>query len=177
MTVQLFPDIDLNPTTKMPNSPFPSWYFTEKIDELKESIRQSRAAIENGWIAEMRLPQSRAELARKEDMLSKMLDSIPKVGKMDMEKLASLYVESSDLLKPSYFSRSDMKKGIADAHEEVSRMLDPCIDVRGDLYLLAKSFGCQIVEGKIAREELARVWKILGKFLGKPTNTEILRKD
>lgn len=177
MTVQLFPDIDLNPTSKMPNSPFPSWYFTEKIDELRESIRQSRAAIDNGWIAEMRLPQSRAELARKEEMLSKMLDSIPKVGKMDMEKLDSLYAEATESLKPMYYSRSDMQKGIVDAHEEARRMLDPCIDVRGDLYAIAKSFGCHITEGKIAREELARTWKILGKFLGKPTNTEILRKD
>ena len=173
----LFGEVDINPRTQRPASAFPSWYFTEQISELKEQIRHNSIVIDNGWIPATRLPQARVDLENMEKRLAQIKDSIPKVTEMELDAYAKLHREITDLLNPTYFTRSDMQKGIADAHEEARRMTESCIDVRGDVHTLCRACACKIEDGKVSREELARVWKIIGKFLGLNTNTEILRRD
>ena len=71
-----------------------------------------------------------------------------------------------------------MRKGLADAREEMKRMTEPCIEVRGDAMNIAKACNVKITKGKVSRDGAAKVWKILGKALGdSPTNIEHLRRD
>ena len=82
------------------------------------------------------------------------------------------------MIRDSMFSRKDMEKGLADAHEEARRMSQPCIELKDDLITFAKN--CDVVvnnTGKVSRKGAEKMWKIASRLLGELSNTESLRKD
>ena len=102
--------------------------------------------------------------------------SKPKLKGKEEEEAAKFYGHLSDQLRDAMPSRSDMKKGLADAHEEVRRMTTPIIDVRGKTKMLS-NMGIEAKGGKITRTQAAKAFKIVGRVLGEPTNIEYLRRD
>jgi hypothetical protein len=173
----LYPKSDIHPVTGKPKSEYPSWYFTEQLNELKDTIAMSRQNIANGTIPERMLPQARADLSFNETKLSTLLDSIPKVNDFNLDKFAKIWRELGVKISDSMYTYSDMQRGTADAHEEARRMMDPIIDVRDDALVCCKSCGCNVHEGRVSRNDAIRVWKIIAKFLGENTNSETLRKE
>ena len=80
--------------------------------------------------------------------------------------------------RDSMFTRSEMKKGLADPHDEARRMVQPCIDITGNVHV-ARSCGIDVPTGqtKINRNQATKMWKILGRLCDERTNVEYLRKD
>jgi hypothetical protein len=65
------------------------------------------------------------------------------------------------------FTASDMMRGTADAHVEAERMVKPCVKIQSEYEAgLAKACGMNIENGKVSRNDAARIWKIQGKLLG-----------
>ena len=103
--------------------------------------------------------------------------NLDKLKGKQKDRVAKVYDELGRAIGDKLFTRSDMMKGLADAHEEVKRMTEPSIPVTGDAMSLAKACNVKTVKGKVTREGAAKIWKILGKALGDRTNTEHLRRD
>lgn len=74
-------------------------------------------------------------------------------------------------------ARREMKKGLADSHEEARRMTTPNIKLSPELIEVAEACNVKHTDGKISRTEAEKIWKITSRYLDEPSNTEYLRKD
>ena len=156
-------------------SEMPAWYFVPQTDELQEEIEHKTRSIKMGLIPPSEMPYAQEELRKQEAMLER-IKSKPELKGKDKDDAAKFYAHLSEQIGDSMFSRSEMKKGLVDAHEEVRRMTEPIINVRGQTKLLA-NMGINAKGGKISRNQAAKAFKIVGRVLGEATNTEYLRKD
>lgn len=174
--VKLFGDTDINKHGRR-GSEMPSWYFRAQKEELENNISVTKGSLARGEVREDMKPQIIADLKRMEEKLDKINADHPvlKGGNQDAVKKVSDSLGSK--IAEAMYTRSDMMRGVADAHEEARRMSEPCIELRGDEMVLAKKSGCRISnEGKVSRTDAERVWKIARRALGEQSNTEVLRR-
>lgn len=157
------------------SSEYPAWYFDAQIEDLQEEIAHKKRMIDNQLVPPSELPYAREELKKQEEMFERIM-SKPKLTGKDKDDAANFYKHLADQIGDSMPSRSEMKKGLADAHEEARRMTEPIINVRGKTDVLA-NMGINAKGGKISRNQAAKAFKIIGRVLGEPTNIEYLRKD
>lgn len=157
-------------------SEYPAFYFTTQIDDLVERIASNERALKSGAINPVAIPELKAEIKRDEQRLSEINKSHVKLTGKDKDEAATLYEHLGSQIKDSLFSRSEMKKGLANPHDELKRMTNPIIPV-GKFGKVFKQMGIDPVKSKVSRNQASRVYKILGKVLGENTNTEYLRKD
>ena len=156
-------------------SEYPAWYFVAQTEDLTEEIEHKTRSIKMGLIPPSELPYAQEELRKQETMLER-IKSKPELKGKDKDDAAKIYKHLSEQIGDTMFSRSEMKKGLVDAHEEVRRMTDPIINVRGQTKILA-NMGINAKGGKISRNEASKAFKIIGRVLGEATNIEYLRKD
>lgn len=156
-------------------SEYPAWYFDAQTEDLQEEIEHKQRQIAQGLVPPSEMPYAREALKKQEETLERIM-SKPKLTGKDKDEAAKFYESLSEQICDSMPSRSDMKKGLADAHEEVRRMTTPIINVRGQTKLLA-NMGIEAKGGKVSRNQAAKAFKIIGRVLGEPTNIEYLRKD
>lgn len=158
-------------------SEYPAWYFTQHKDELEEGIRYKEEQLKRGAIPESERPYMAAELDKERRRLEMIKESAPRLSGKDMDTVAKASDELGKSISESMFTRSEMKTGLADAHEEARRMSEPCIKLSGDQYVLAKKLGCRVSnDGKVSRIDAERVWKVMRRMLGETSNTESLRR-
>ena len=173
-TVFFFGKIDRNKEGEI-GSVVPAWAMESHIGELKRGIEQKEAALENHLVPEDSVATVRAEMKREEKKLKEIVDSRPSLTPQQVDRVAKEYKELSKSIGDSLFSRSEMLQGTASPHEEAKRMVTPCIKVDPEL---AEACGVKLdEEGKVSRNGAARIFKIIGKYLGEESNIETLRHD
>ncbi len=173
---KIFGSVDLNAKGEA-KSTYPSWYFDHLKDELKNDIDRIETQIKFDRIPATEREITRERLSQKKAKLRELESSCVELRGKQKDRVAKVYNELGEKISEAMFSRTDMKKGLADAHEEAKRMTEPCIEVRGDAMTIARASNVKVIKGKVTREGAAKVWKILGKALESNTNTEHLRKD
>ena len=103
--------------------------------------------------------------------------SVPKLNGKEKDELGRLYEDMQQKISDSMYSRTDMKKGLVDVHEEARRMSEPIIPVDVKHRKFMVNHGIIPKKGKITRNEASRAYKMSGRVLDANTNTEALRRD
>ena len=156
-------------------SEYPAFYFYTHYEELQESTDKQQRQVDLGLVPASELPRIKAELKRNNDRLAEIQEANPKLGP-EKDAVHKLYKELEESISDSMYTRSDMQKGLVDAHEEARRMVDPLISIKGNEKFF-HNMGITARNGKVSRNEASRAYKIMGKALGENTNTERLRRD
>ena len=161
-------------------SEYPAWYHDVRIDNLEQEIAENerKMAPEYVGLEESEKAKLRATTAQLKQMHTAIIASKPNLSAKDKDELAATYQYLSEQISDSMYSRSEMNKGLANAHEEARRMKKPIISA-DKFVMAARKMGIEIPKGqkKISRDQATKVWKICGKLLGEETNAESLRKD
>jgi len=174
--MEFFGEIDRN-ARGMIQSEYPAWYLDAQIQNLKEEISSNENALNMGRVPLDNIPYAKSELEMLKQKLHSIEDSKPKLSDGERDRLWQRYREIAAKIEESLFVRSDMMFGIASPNQEAKRMVEPCIEIDGPLQELAIACNVKITDGKVSRNGAAKVFKIIGKLLGEPTNLEVLRKD
>lgn len=174
--VQFFGEVDRNEKGQI-SSQFPAWYFEAHVDELKESIARKERSLQRGDIPPDAIPTTKAELAQETVRLDEIMKSKPNVSDTERNLIWKHYKALGKKISDTMFTRSDMMFGTASAHEEAKRMTQPIIELDKDQLALADAIGVKAEDSKVSRNNAAKIFKMLGKLLGEPTNIEVLRKD
>jgi hypothetical protein len=169
--IVFFGEVDRHPKGGY-SSEYPAWYFPRQLTEMKEELRAKENALEYGDNA--RKQELRVQVAEIKQRIHDIETSKPKLSAKQKDDLAGKTRELGDAISTSMFTRTDMQKGLADSHEEVRRMTEPCIKVDPEL---AKACGVPLVKGQATRDGAVKIWKIGRRFLDEPSNVEALRKD
>lgn len=176
--INFFSAIDRNHKGEI-NSEEPAWCNPLATEKLRDEVAQIDAGLKRGEITGAREPVMRAELEK----LAKRLDMIESsVLKLTSAQKDRIYREMKDLgekVADLMFTRSEMKLGVADAHMEASRMVDPCVSLTPWQAEQMNRAGMRLWGSENPRTNRTcaeRLWKICRKALGELANTEILRK-
>jgi hypothetical protein len=176
--MKIFGDVDRTRDGK-PKSEYPSWYFNQQKDELEEGIAQKERALEQELVpvGEER-NRMKNKLLHEKKRMDDINESQPKPTEKELAELTKMRKELGGMIKDAMFTRSQMEKGLADAHDEARRMSTPCIELKDEQIPFAK--GCDVPishNGKVTRKGAEKMWKIASRLLGEQSNTETLRKD
>lgn len=156
-------------------SEYPSWSMDSHIEELRESVASKKRAIELGLIASSEVMAARARAEKEAEKLAEIEASRPKLSTAAENRVYEEYKQLRDRISESLFTREDMAKGLADPAKEAGRMVKPCIEINPDV---AKMCGISVgPNNRVSRNDAAKVFKIVGKYLGEETNIETLRRD
>jgi len=180
--IKFFGEVDLNPKKGTISSEYPAWYFDRPLDELYEEVGKMERAIARGNIPADKLVETREKLAQVKERYEKIMASIPQVSDVERDKLAKIRREMGKSISEGLFTRTQMMKGLVDAHREAERMTKPMIEVKPEMHSLLQACNVKIVNGKVTRDGMSKAWKMIGKLLNRhggdeETNIEMLRKD
>jgi len=156
------------------SSEYPAWALKAQFDDLKESVSRNERLLESGNVVPSERPYLVETLEKEKRRLNEIEESMPKLTTKQKDDAYAAYKELSNKIAESLFSRDEMRLGLADAHEEARRMVNPVIDVDPKF---AAACGVTPKNGKVSRNEASRMFKIMGAYLGEKTNVEYLRKD
>jgi predicted phage tail protein len=173
---QIFGSVDLNDKGKV-QSTYPSWYFDHLKDDLQNEVDRMESQLKFDKIPRSEIAITKERLAQKRDKLLNLDNAALTLRGRQKDKVAKVYDELGVQIKETMFSRNDMKKGLADAREEMKRMTEPCIQLSGDALKLAQACNVKMTKGKVSRDGAAKTWKIIAKALGERSNIEGLRRD
>lgn len=177
MSVEFFGEVDKGQKGEI-SSQFPAWYFESHLDELRESIARKERSLKRGDIPPDSIPDTRAELAKEIERLRLIEKSKPTTSDQERNLLWKCYKSLGSKIQDCMFTRSEMMLGTVSAHEEAKRMSQPCIALGKEELALAKGCGVVVDENKmVSRNGASRIFKMVGKLIGEPTNIEVLRKD
>lgn len=178
MSLCLFGQIDKNRSGRIA-SEYPAWYYDVHIENLKESIGKAKRALDRGAVQPEMVPVMRVEIERDEAKLSEIENYQPKLSVAEREKLQKLYKEElCPLISQSLFTYTQMQKGLAPAHEEAKRMIKPVLEVNSPMLAeMVEAVGGKLIGKKASRNDVAKVFKLVGRLLGEATNVEVLRRD
>lgn len=171
-----FGKADRNKFTNAVQSEYPGWMHSTHVEELEEGINHKRRMLEQDMVEMANKPYIKEELRNEEKRLDFILRDKPEIPENMKDKIAETYREIGIKIADTLFSRSEMAKGIASAHEEARRMVEACIVIENPQIIRA----CNVtptVDNRVTRNEASKVYKILGKYLGESTNVEYLRRD
>jgi chromosome segregation ATPase len=173
---QIFGSVDLDDKGRV-KSAYPSWYFDPLKDELQNEVDRLEGQISQDRIPRSELQLAKERLKQKRDKLLNLDNAALELRGKQKDKVSDIRAELGEKIKDAMFTRDDMKKGLADAREEMRRMTEPCIELRGEALRLAQACNVKNVKGKVTRDGAAKVWKIISKALGERSNIESLRRD
>jgi hypothetical protein len=158
-------------------SEYPAWYWDTQLEELEREVSERRSSISRGIIPSEAMPRYRGDLEAKEARLTKIKEESPRPSQEEKDKLSKMIKEMQERIKESNWKRSEMERGLVDAHEEAKRMSEPCIPIRSDTEKnWAEQCYCRIIDGKVTRVDFERMYKIASKLIGEPTDIEYLRR-
>ncbi|MFA5340608.1 MAG: hypothetical protein WC332_02410 [Clostridia bacterium] len=173
---QIFGSVDLTDKGKI-KSQYPSWYFDHLKDELTNEISRMETDLKFDRIPKSEVAITQERLFQKKEKMKELDRSCVELRGKQKDRVAGVYEELGEKIREAMFSRSDMKKGLADPREEMKRMTEPTIEVKGDALKLAQACNVRVTKGKVTRDGAAKVWKIIGKALSEHSNVEHLRRD
>ena len=159
------------------SSEFPIWYNRQMVDELSEDVRMAEFEIRSGRIQETQLAKAKERLGKLQAKLDEIQNNRPNLDSVTKDSFAKARKELGKEISARMFTRSDMKKGLADSHEEARRMTLPTIKLNAELNALAKACNVEPVDGKISRTQAEKMWKITSRYLDEQSNSESLRRD
>ena len=174
---QIFGSVDLDVKGNV-KSTYPSWYFTTMLDNLREEIQFSEYQIRDNFVPASEMHVTQERLRQKKDKLKELESAIPRINGKDKDTVARVRSELGEKIREKMYTREEMRKGLADAHQEARLMCEPCIELKGDALALAKK--CNVTVGKggrVTRTGAEKTWKIMSKILEESTNVESLRRD
>jgi hypothetical protein len=157
-------------------NPLPAWYYDNHIKELEESIAKRERQIKLGALPPESVLMMKDEIRKDREILVGITNSKLKLTDVRRNRLWDLYKYLSGALSDLLPTRTDMMKGLVNPHEELAKMKEPCINIEKYKGLM-KAMNIKFYKNKISRDDASRAWKIAGKYLGEPTNTETLRRD
>lgn len=176
MSTQFYGDVDKN--RKGHNvSEYPAWYYETHMEDLQDSISSREGRLKRGEVPIDSVPYEKQELSKEKARLEEIERSKPKLSIGERQKLVKYYRLLSDEIQRALFTRSDMIRGVASAHEEARRMVKPCIPLDKEIQGLAESCHVPVTKGKVSRNGAAKIFKLIGKLIDEPTNIEYLRQD
>lgn len=180
MSIKFFGKSDINQHGNI-SSEVPSWAMTSMIEELQESIRSKKAGIEMGTIPHDGITMAREEMKKEEAMLDKILSSKPKFSEQEENMIFKTHKEMASKIQETQYTRSEMKLGLVDIHEEARRMSEPIIKITKEQADICKDNNIRVTEERgglcVTRDGATQLWKLIGRYFGEPTNVETLRKD
>lgn len=176
--IQFFGNVDRKGKTKEGaiTSEYPAFYFHNHYEDLKETTERQERQIEIGLVPPSELPYVKAEVERNKQRMIDIKKANPRLSGPQKDAIHKTYKELGESIADSMYTRTDMHKGLVDAHEEARRMSKPIISVKGKEKFL-HNMGITAENGKISRNQASRAYKIIGKVLGENTNVEKLRRD
>jgi hypothetical protein len=174
---QIFSSLDLNDKGKV-HSTYPSWYFSHMTENLKEEVNRMEYQLDNDLLPRSEVAITKDRLANKRKQLKELENSIPNIIGKDKDKVNKVREEFGDAISEAMFSRDQMRKGLADAAQELKRKTEPCIRMSPEMRKFAEACNVKIsTKNMVTRDGAAKVWKIASKLLGESSNTEALRRD
>lgn len=173
---QVFGSVDLNDKGNI-KSTYPAWYFDHLMDDLRNDISRIETNLKFDRIPRDQVFDTQSNLSKKKEKLKSLENSMPNLKGKQKDQFAKIREELGEKISGSMFTRDEMRKGLADAREEMKRATEPCIEVRGDSVNFARACNVKIIKGKVSRDGAAKMWKIASKALEEPTNVERLRRD
>lgn len=181
-SIKFFGEMDINPKIGTISSEYPMWYSKAHMEELADSISSLERQIDNGSFPRDREGEMRAELKKFKERYHKIESSVPKMSGVEKDKFAKLRKEMGKEIAAGLFTRSQMMKGTVDPQVEADRMVLPKIPVKPEYEELIRASNIKPRDGKISRDELSKVWKLVGRTLNlnggdEDLNTEVLRRD
>ena len=176
--INFFGSVDRKGKTKdgAITSEYPAFYFHTQYEELKEETEKQERQIELGLVPASELPYAKAEVERNIKRLEDIVKANPNLTGPQKDAIHDVYKDLAAQISDSMYTRTDMKKGLVDAHEEARRMSQPIISIKGKEKFF-HNMGIKATGGKISRNQASKAYKIIGKVLGENTNTEHLRRD
>jgi hypothetical protein len=177
--IGIFGKADMNAKGEV-GSEVPSWMAPRHLDLLEEEIRQEEQSIEDGFIPPQNIQDVKYNLKKKQEKLDELKNAKPKVQGKLRDDIAHAREELGEDISEAMFSRTEMKKGLANPHDEANRMSGPCIKIKNEtMARVAKELGIEPDKktGMVTRNQASRIWKIMSGLIDDETNTERLRKD
>lgn len=175
--VEFFGKVDRNQKGEIA-SHVPAWTLDQHKEELQQTIEDTERMLSRGLIPDTEKELTRDRVSKMKKKMEVIEESKPQFSDSQKDSIDKARKSLGKKIGDAMFTRTDMMKGTADAHEEARRMADPCIDLRGDEVVLAQKSGCKIDDkGRISRTDAERIWKFCSKSIGEATNTETLRKN
>ncbi len=160
-------------------SDYPAWYQEQHLEDLKESIAQQERALDQDAVPPERKGQFRERLNQEKERLEQIEASKPKFTGAEKDRAAKFREDIGQRISDAQYGKSQIDRGLVNAHEESRRMIEPCIEVKGQAEAeILRECGAKITEGgKVTRTEAEKAWKIVGRALGEDiTNVEVLRR-
>lgn len=178
MSLCLFGNVDKN-RNGVVSSEYPAWYYDVHVEELRESVAKNKRRLDRGEVQPELVAVVRAEIERDDKKLEEIKNYKPTLSDAERDKLNKLYKEElCPLISDSLFTHTQMQKGLAPAHEEAKRMVQPVLEIKSaHLAEMLVAVGGRIVNKKASRNDVSKVFKLVGKLLGEATNIEVLRQD
>jgi hypothetical protein len=173
----MYSEIDRNKDGNIA-SEYPAWSHMRQVDILEQEIRELGGSIKSGRFSSEEVHEMRAKKANLESRHDTIMGSKPKPNDSERNTLWKLYKSFGSKIQNTLYTRSDMKYGLASAHEEARRMKRPCITLDPEEFGIALT--CNVTPDTnrmVSRDQATKVFKLLGKILGEPSNVEVLRRD
>lgn len=155
---------------------FPQWYFKQHIEEIKRQIEQKERQIKSGLLDATAMLIAKQQTEELRNKLSMILSGVPEINAKEKDYLSKFYKWSSAVLSDELFSRSEMQMGLADPRVILERESNKYINIRNFIDI-AKAANIKVAKDKVNLKDIQIMWKIVGKILGEPTNTEWVRQE
>lgn len=159
----------------------PAWAMQTLVEDLEENINAKRIALELGHVPYDSIPGTKEELKKAEAKLRQILESRPQFKENEENSIHKMCKEMSEKIQETMFTRSEMKMGTVDAHEEARRMVDPIVKLTKEQADLAKENNIKVFEKPgglyASRDGATQLWKLIRYYFGENANVETLRKD
>jgi hypothetical protein len=171
---QFFTEVDFNQHDRI-GSMFPAYTNLSLIEDLKNEIYGAELALNSQNISPERRASVSKDLVVKKERLNIIENSRPKI---DEKRLMGIKKDMEGLIRDSMFTDTEMKKGLADAHEEARRMVEKVIPISDDVANVLA--GCNVKidpdNKRVSRNDLTKGWKTIKKLFGENSNVEQLRR-
>ena len=179
--ITFFGKVDRDKLGKI-TSEYPAFYFQRQTEDLLEDIAKHERALETHSVPPSEIQYTKSELAQMKAKAKEIYESKPNLSSTQRNDVVDNYKKLGKEIGERLFTRSDMMKGTADAHVEANMMTTGCIKIdNAATHDLAMACNVSIEKrGKshyISRNAAQKMWQIAGKYLGEPTNPEVLRRS
>lgn len=174
--ITFFTEVDYNKHGNI-SAEYPAWYFTTKVDELRESISAMERELKRGNLDGERKEKQEKKTAMMKRRLSKIEEGLNRsITAHDRESIEKATKEMAETVRGMTFTYDERKKKIASPHEEARRMVDKAIPINS--FKNAEMVGkvCEMAnvridDGRVSRDDLTKAWKIASRALGDGRNT------
>lgn len=178
MSYQFFSEADIDKNTGKVKSEYPIWYNPKLIQEIEDEVVSKEIALKTGQVPQGYESEYRENLSRLKDQLKTVQNmTLVDDAKNDHAKLGDALKDLATILKSEMPSNKLCERNLVDPNQEYQKITKQYIPVKDDnMAELARACNVPIVDGKISRGGIEKMWKIGTKYLGDYANVEVLRK-